>query len=234
MASVRRRGAYALSGARASSRARSPRTLRSVALLLLFRLLCERRLRRRRGGSMRLRRVGRIWAPLPLLIARASVECRAALAAGLRIGLFLGLALRLALRFPLRFFSEVSWRLAPCAIAGFFVSIRDVIVRLAVAPRWTRATFSGRLALRSVGHRLDPDVVFLVGALDHGRKGIRYPLGNLELGRGVHDTDGADVLLVDAATTADHRQQPARFRVLASSNRGAKPHAAVRHALTRR
>src|SRR4051812_7215997 len=118
------------------------------------------------------------------------------------------------------------------SIAILFAATRVVVGRMALASRRARAAFGGRLG--SLVQRLDPDVVLLVGTLDLGSKGLRDAVGDLELGSGVHDADGADVLLVDAAATTDHRQQPARFRVLSPSDGGAKPHAAVRHAVTRR
>ena len=100
--------------------------------------------------------------------------------------------------------------------------------------RRKRPLFRSRLALRGAFERLDPDRVFLVGALDHGGEGFRDPLRNLELGRGVHDLDRADIALRDAAATADHRQQPARFGVLAAADGGAEPDAALGHAVAQR
>src|ERR1700742_3914354 len=40
-------------------------------------------------------------------------------------------------------------------------------------------------------------------------------------------------MLVDAATAADHRQQPTGFGILPSSDAGPKPYAALRHAVTK-
>ena len=50
------------------------------------------------------------------------------------------------------------------------------------------------IALRSVRQRLDADIVFLVGALDLGGKLVDRVRGNLELGAGVEDANGADIL----------------------------------------
>src|SRR4051794_19039928 len=48
---------------------------------------------------------------------------------------------------------------------------------------------------------------------------------------GAVNPDRADVMLVDAAATADHRQQPAGFGILLPSDAQAKPDAALRHAV---
>src|SRR5215217_1293191 len=90
------------------------------------------------------------------------------------------------------------------------------------------------LTRRRIAERFDTDVVFLVGTPDLDGKGFRGTGGNLEFAGGVHDADRTDVRLVDAAPTADHRQQPARFRILAAADRGAEPDAAFAHAVTRR
>src|SRR5258705_5235247 len=98
-----------------------------------------------------------------------------------------------------------------------------IVTRLLVNPRPVRTLslfavrlrrpllFANLLARRCIAERLDTDVVFLVGAADLDGKGFRGTGGNLEFGGGIHDADGADVRLVDAAAPADHRQQPAGF-----------------------
>src|SRR5215216_3683777 len=90
------------------------------------------------------------------------------------------------------------------------------------------------LTRRGIAERLDTDVVFLVGTPDLDGEGFRGTGGNLEFAGGVHDADRADIRLVDAAAAADHRQQPARFRILAAADGGAEPDAAFAHAVTRR
>src|SRR5947209_8797364 len=112
-------------------------------------------------------------------------------------------------------------------------SRRTIIALAGFAPRGVRSLLRGRLRLRRICHRLEADIVFLVGPLDLGSEGFRDPLGDFELGRGVHDPDRADVALVDAATTANHRQQPARFCILSASDVGPEPNAGL-HAVTRR
>lgn len=86
----------------------------------------------------------------------------------------------------------------------------------------------------SVCQRLDANVVFLIRTSDLDGEGSCDPLGNFELGGGVQNPDGANVTLVDAATAANHRQEPARFRILFSSNGGPEPYAGLRHVVTRR
>src|SRR6476646_9468022 len=76
---------------------------------------------------------------------------------------------------------------------------------------------------RRIFHRLDADIVFLVGTTDLDGEGFRGTAGDLEFGGGVHDADGADIGLVDTAAAADHRQQPARFRILPAADGGAEP-----------
>src|SRR5665213_1454068 len=82
---------------------------------------------------------------------------------------------------------------------------------------------------RRISQQLDADVVFLVGPLDLGGERVGDARRNLELGGGIHDADRADVLLLDAAAATNHRQQPARLRILSAADRGAKPHATFRH-----
>src|SRR4029078_1954041 len=53
------------------------------------------------------------------------------------------------------------------------------------------------LLARRVFHRLDADIVFLVGTPDLDGKRFRGTGGNFEFGGGVHEADGADVGLVD-------------------------------------
>src|SRR3954465_1130319 len=96
---------------------------------------------------------------------------------------------------------------------------------------WCPFLFANLLA-RRVFHGLDADVVFLVGTADLDGKGLRGTGGNLEFGGGVHDADGTDVRLVYTAPAADHRQQPARFRILPAADRGAEPDAAFAHGVT--
>src|SRR6202034_1618395 len=84
------------------------------------------------------------------------------------------------------------------------------------------------------GQRLDADIVFLVGTPDFNGEGFGDPFGDFELGGGVENADGADVLLVDTAAPANHRQQPARFGVLSSPDGCAKPDAALFHDVTLR
>src|SRR5882672_4622593 len=122
----------------------------------------------------------------------------------------------------------------PSLLVRFFIPARAAVGLIVFIPGRMRPPLRSRLPLRSFCQRLDPDVVFLVGTPDFDGEGFRDPLGDFEFGGGVHDADGADVVLVDTATTANHRQQPARFRVLSAANGGAKPHAALRHAVTRR
>src|SRR5438874_13583379 len=121
-----------------------------------------------------------------------------------------------------------------------------IVTRLLVKPRPVRtlSLFAVRLRCplllanlltrRCIADRLDTDVVFLVGTPDLDGKGFRGTGGNLEFGGGVHDADGTDVRLVDAAPAADHRQQPARFRILPAADGGAEPDAAFAHGVTRR
>src|SRR4029079_18225776 len=97
-----------------------------------------------------------------------------------------------------------------------------------------RPLFRSRLILRAFGERLDTDIVFLVGTTEVSDKFVGRASGNLELGSGIHDADGADISLVDAAAAADHRQQPARFRVLAAGDWSAETDAALVHDVTRR
>src|SRR5258708_3079813 len=89
-----------------------------------------------------------------------------------------------------------------------------------------------RLSLRSFCEHLDTDIVFLVGTPDLDGEGFCNLFGNFEFGGRFQNADGADVMLVDAATAANHRQEPARFRLLLPSDGGAKPHTAFRHAMT--
>src|SRR4029078_5620072 len=71
-------------------------------------------------------------------------------------------------------------------------------------------------------------------AFDLDGKRFRDARGDLELGRGIHDADGADVLLLNAAAAANHRQQPACFRILPAADGGAKPDATLRHSVAQR
>src|ERR1700689_2636987 len=84
--------------------------------------------------------------------------------------------------------AAVLWR---GVIAGFVAPMRAAIGRSVFAPRCMRRPFPGRLSLGRRRHRLDTDVVFLVGTPDFDGEGIGGLLGNLELGGGVHDADGA-------------------------------------------
>ena len=84
-----------------------------------------------------------------------------------------------------------------------------------------------------VRQRLDADIVFLVRTPDLRGEGCHDPPGNLELGRRVQNADRADVLLLDTATAANQRQQPARVRVLPASNGDAEPDPALGHVVTR-
>src|SRR5207253_102741 len=90
------------------------------------------------------------------------------------------------------------------------------------------------LTRRCTAERLDTDVVFLVGTPDLDGKGFCGAGGNLEFGGSVHDANGTDVRLVDAAPATDHRQQPARFRILPAADGSAEPDAAFAHGVTRR
>src|SRR3569623_943473 len=119
-------------------------------------------------------------------------------------------------------------------VARFLVVARAAAGVLVVAPGLVRPLLGRRLTLWRRSQRIDADVVFLVGPPDFSGEGLRHPLGNLKIRAGVANKDAADVVLVDAATAANHRQQPARFRLLLPSNGGAEPNAALRHAMTRR
>src|SRR5260370_25013726 len=107
--------------------------------------------------------------------------------------------------------------------AGSIARAGVAVERCLFTPRRMRPLLCSRLALRALGQRLDADVVLLVGAPDLDGKGLRGASGDLELGRRIHDADGADIILVDAAAAADHRQQPAPFRGLLGSHRSAGP-----------
>src|SRR5712672_53302 len=111
---------------------------------------------------------------------------------------------------------------------------RLVLVSLFLETRFLGKSRMGSLTLRSIRERLDTNVVFLVGTPDLDGEGFCNLFGNFEFGGRFQNADGADVMLVDAATAANHRQQPARFRLLLPSDGGAKPHTAFRHAMTRR
>src|SRR5438445_989546 len=127
---------------------------------------------------------------------------------------------------PMRLFRIVTrFLVKSCpvrALCGFDVRLRCPLL------------LANLLARRCIAERLDTDVVFLVGTPDLDSKGFRGTGGNLEFGRGVHDADGTDVRLVDAAPAADHRQQPARFRILPAADGSAEPDAAFAHGVTRR
>jgi len=84
-----------------------------------------------------------------------------------------------------------------------------------------------------VCQRLDADIVFLVRTPDLGGEGCRDSLGDFELGRRIQNADRADVLLLDTTTAANHRQEPARLRVLPASNGSAEPDPALCHLVTR-
>src|ERR1700687_20539 len=182
----------------------------SAAAILLC-LLSECRFPRRRAGRPRLSSVGRlVLVSLFLLGTRFLVKSRAAF------------AVRRA----------VSPR--PSLIMRFIVLTSAALGFLAFAPRCAQPLFRRRLTLWSICHWIDADVVFLVGTSDFDGERLCGRFGNFELGGRFQNADGADVMLVDAATTANHRQQPARFRLFLPSDGGAKPHAALRHAVTRR
>src|SRR5450432_1534925 len=83
------------------------------------------------------------------------------------------------------------------------VVTRAAIGRAGFAPGRIRSFLRWPLSLRRFRQPLDTDVVFLVGAPDHGGEGFRSLSGYLEFGGGVHDADGADIMLVDATTTAN-------------------------------
>src|SRR4051794_13373858 len=154
---------------------------------------------------------------------------------GRSIGKFwCALAVRLFVRFAMWPAVRFALRLEPIRIARAFALTFTMITVADLAPRRVGPLFRCRRPLWRIRHRLETDIVFLVRTLDLHGEGFRDPLGNFELGRGVHDLDRADIVLVDAATAADHRQQPARFRVLFSSDVGPEPDAAICHAMLRR
>ena len=124
--------------------------------------------------------------------------------------------------------------LRPSLVSNFIGLTSAAVGLFAFAPGRIEPLFRRRLTLRSTCQWLDTDVVFLVRTPDFDTKRVSDRLGNFEFGGRFQNTDGADVMLVDAATTANHRQEPARFRFLPPSDGGAKPHAALHHALTRR
>src|ERR1019366_2504899 len=94
--------------------------------------------------------------------------------------------------------------LRPSLITRFVVLTSAAVGLLVFAPGRVQPLFHGRLTLRTICQRLDTDVVFLVGTPDLDGERFRDPFGNLELGGGVQNADGADVMLVDAAATANH------------------------------
>src|SRR5262249_20743403 len=97
-----------------------------------------------------------------------------------------------------------------CLVTRIVASARIAIGIAGLAPGRAWLLFRRRLTAGPVRQRLDADVVFLVRTPDLDREGCCHPLGNFELGGRVHNPDSADVTLVDAAATADHRQEPAR------------------------
>src|SRR5258708_5525587 len=169
-------------------------------------LLAEGGFRTGCAGGLLVSTVGRsVRVPLFLLEPRLSAKSRSAA------------AVRLAVLF---------WTL----LVSDFVDPRTRVIGLAsFATGRVRLLFGTRLRLRGIRHGLDANVVFLVRAADAGGEGFGDPVGDFKLGGGVHDADGADVIFLDAATPADHRQQPAGFGVLPAADGGAEPDGAFRH-----
>src|ERR1700744_4332688 len=108
--------------------------------------------------------------------------------------------------------------LRACLVTEIVASTSTAVGVAGVRPRRVRPLFRRRKTWRGTCQRLDADAVFLVWTSNLDRKGFRDPLGDLELGGGVQNPDSADVVLVDAATTANHRQVPACFSILSSAN----------------
>src|SRR5260221_7702236 len=124
---------------------------------------------------LRLSGVGGLLAKRPLgIVTPFLVKSRRLFVAGLA-------AVRLGVWF---------WR---PVVAGPIARAGVAIERSLFTPRRVRPLFRSRLALRALGQRLDADIVFLVRAPDLDGKGFRGASGDLELGRGVHDADGADI-----------------------------------------
>src|SRR5450755_3593421 len=171
---------------------------------MLLGLLSERRFCRRCAGKPRLPVLIPLFRPRTRFLVKSRTACVVKFAVLLR---------------PIS--RSIVLMSAPVGLLTF-VSRR-------VHPRFRR-----RQTLGSICQRLDADVVFLVGTPDFDGERLCDRFGNFELGGCFQNADGTDVMLVDTATTANHRQQPARLRVFLPSDGGAKPHAAVRHAVTRR
>ena len=140
----------------------------------------------------------------------------------------------LAAKFRPAFAVRPAGLLRPYRVTRIVASTSTVIGVAGFAPRRVWPLFRRCLTWGGVCQRLDADVVFLIWTSDLDGEGSCDPFGNFELGRGVQNPHGADVTLVNAATTANHRQEPARFRILFSSNGDAEPYAGLRHAVTRR
>src|SRR5262245_17468204 len=96
--------------------------------------------------------------------------------------------------------------LAP--IPSFGIEMRLLVIRELVgglcifAVRLRRSLLLASRLARCVLHRLDADVVALVGTANPRGEAAGDVRGNLELGRVLQNADGADVILLDAAAAA--------------------------------
>ena len=163
---------------------------------------------------------------------RSACPLRLSTMAGLVPVLLLLPATRLAVKFRSTFAVRLAALLRSCRVTRIVASTSIVIGVAGFVQR--RVLLQRRLTWGSVCHRFDTDAVFLIRTSDLDGEGSCDSLGNFELGGGVQNPDGANVTLVDAATTANHRQEPARLRILSSSNGGPEPYAGLRHVVTRR
>src|SRR5712672_313490 len=171
---------------------------------MLLGLLSECRFRRRCAGKLRLSVLLPLFRPGTRFLVKSRAACIVKFAVLLR------------------------------PVARSIVPRSALVGLLAFAARRVQSLLRRRLTLGGIRQRLDADVVFLVGAPDLDGERLCDRVGNFELGGRFQNANGADVMLVDTATTANHRQEPARLRVFLPSDGGAKPYAAVRHAVRRR
>src|SRR6185503_3896110 len=119
--------------------------------------------------------------------------------------------------------------LSHLVVPGLVVPARVDLLRLVDMGGPIDTRTGRRFAARTVGEAFDMDVV-LVGPLNLGGKTLGRLPGDFEFGDALINPDRADVVLVDAAAAADHRQQPPGFGILAPSDAGAEPDAAAFHA----